>query len=79
MTYEEAEEISLRVKWKTATCGEGEQCWCRKIVPEVPILFKKTETSDEDEFIIVGPAEMPKELAEHFVRLHNNWIDGDGN
>ena len=45
MTYEEAQEISLQVKWKTNTCNQGEQCWCRTIVPVVPILYSEYENS----------------------------------
>jgi hypothetical protein len=79
MTYEEAQEISLQVKWKTNTCSQGEQCWCRTIVPVEPILYSEYQMIDtEQEYIIVRPGELNQDLAEHFVRLHNNWIDDDG-
>ena len=80
MTYEEAQEISLQVKWKTSTCGEGEQCWCRTIVPIEPILYSEYEMIDTgQEYTIVRPGELNKDLAEHLVRLHNNHIDDDAN
>jgi len=67
MTYKEAQEHSLTVKWKTATCNQGEQCWCRAILPEEEILDK-----DENEIIIAHDACLSKELAEYIVKLHND-------
>lgn len=66
MTYNEAQQYSLTVKWKTATCTQGEQCWCRAILPEEEILDK-----DGNEIIIVHDGAMSKEYAEHIVKLHN--------
>lgn len=66
MTYNEAQQYSLTVKWKTATCTQGEKCWCRAILPEEEILDK-----DGNEIIIVHDGAMPKEYAEHIVKLHN--------
>jgi hypothetical protein len=78
MTYEEAQEMSLQVKWKTSTCSQGEECWCRTIVPVEPILYSEYQMIDtEQEYTIVRPGELNQELAEHFVRLHNNWIDDE--
>jgi hypothetical protein len=78
MTYEEAQELSLTVKWKTATCSEGERCWCRTIVPVVPILYSGYNYIDtQDNYTVVRSGQLEKELAEHFVRLHNNYIDDD--
>jgi hypothetical protein len=77
MTYEEAQEISLQVKWKTDTCIQGEECWCRTIVPVVPISFLEDNWSVAQDYTIVRPGELNQDLAEHFVRLHNNYIDDD--
>lgn len=77
MTYEEAQELSLTVKWKTSTCSQGEECWCRAIVPVEPISYREDEMYTLQEYTVVRPGELNKELAEHFVRLHNNYIDND--
>jgi hypothetical protein len=77
MTYEEAQEISLQVKWKTDTCIQGEECWCRTIVPIVPISFLEDDWNVAQDYTIVRPGELNKDLAEHFVRLHNNYIDDE--
>jgi hypothetical protein len=77
MTYEEAQEISLQVKWKTSTCSQGEECWCRAIVPVIPISYREDEMDTLQDYTVVRPGELNKELAEHFVRLHNNYIDND--
>jgi hypothetical protein len=75
MTYEEAQELSLIVKWKTATCSQGEECWCRAIVPVVPISYAEDEMNVGQEYTIVRPGEIHKELAEYFVSLHNFNLD----
>ena len=72
MTYQEAIDKSFTVKWKTGTCSQGEQCWCRTIEPVEPILYKDGDT--EDSYYIVGSAEMLKETAEYFVKLHNETL-----
>lgn len=78
MTYEEAQELSLIVKWKVSTCGQGEECWCRTIVPIEPILYSEYQMIDTgQEYTVVRPGELSKELAEYLVRLHNNNIDDD--
>ena len=77
MTYEEAQEISLQVKWKTDTCSQGEECWCRAIVPVEPISYREDEMDTLQDYTVVRPGELNKDLAEHFVRLHNNYIDDD--
>jgi hypothetical protein len=77
MTYEEAQEISLQVKWKTDTCSQGEECWCRAIVPVEPISYREDEMDTLQDYTVVRPGELNQELAEHFVRLHNNYIDDD--
>jgi len=72
MTYEEAEAKALSVKWKIGTCGEGEKCWCRTIVPVEPILYSEYQMIDtESEYMIVGSGEIHKEVAERIVEDHN--------
>ena len=75
MTYQEAIQKSLTVKWKVGTCDEGERCWCRTIVCEQPIMFKESEEDDEDEYWVVAPGDLNKETVEHIVKLHNESIN----
>lgn len=66
MTYTEAKEASLKVRWKISTCVSGEACWCRTILPEEEII-----DDDGNEIYIVGDGSISKEHAEHIVKLHN--------
>jgi hypothetical protein len=75
MNYEEAIQKSLTVKWKVDTCSQGEQCWCRVIKCEEPLMFKEKEYLDEDEYYIVGTGDLNKETAEHIVKIHNQTIN----
>lgn len=75
MNFEEATDLSLKVRWKTTVCGSGEDCWCRLIVPENPIKYEYNGT--EDEIYIVGSGALPKAYAEHIVKLHNAQVDAD--
>lgn len=74
MTYEEAQEKLFKVRWKTEPCFAGEDCWCRMIVPEEPILFQGP-SGFEDEIYVVGSAAIDKEIAEYFVQLHNKNLE----
>jgi hypothetical protein len=72
MIYQEAEDKALTVKWKIGTCGEGEKCWCRTIIPVEPILYSEYQMIDtESEYMIVGSGEMNKSVAERIVEDHN--------
>lgn len=66
MNYKEAIEHSLTVKWKTSPCSLGKDCWCRIIEPEQEI-----KDDDGNEIYIAGSGRVPKEYAEHIVKLHN--------
>lgn len=66
MTYEEAQEESLKVEWKVSNCTEGEKCWCRIIEPKKSIIY-----NDIEEYYIVGSGCIPQKEAEHLVELHN--------
>jgi hypothetical protein len=69
MIYQEAQELSLKVEWKTTLCLEGEKCWCRIIEPLEPIFY------DEDETLyIAGSGCIPTIYAEHIVKLHNQSL-----
>ncbi len=74
MTYTEAQQKSLTVRWKIVTCDQGEKCWCRAIKCEEPLMFK--EDNSEDEYFVVRYGELNKDHAEYFVKLHNNTIMG---
>ena len=73
MTYQEAIEKSLTVKWEIGTCQQGEQCWCRTIKPVEPILFEDGDT--EEEYYVVRSGELNKETVEHLVKLHNETFN----
>jgi hypothetical protein len=70
MTYDEAEELALTVRWKTSVCNQGEKCWCRMIEPEEQIT-----DDDGNEIFIVHSACVPKTYAEHIVQLHNKSLE----
>lgn len=58
------------VRWKTEVCTQGEQCWCRLVVPE--ISQKDIEGND---MYIIGSGSIPKANAEHIVMAHNLILD----
>lgn len=66
LTYSEAMEQSLHVRWKVSTCNSGEKCWCRVIEPEIPIM-----TENEDYISVISDGSINKAHAEHIVKLHN--------
>lgn len=68
MTHEAAYKKALEVKWKVEPCFSGEECWCRMIVPEVPIKYGE---KDIEEVCIVSSAAINKTMAEHIVLVHN--------
>lgn len=69
MNYEEAIQYSMTVRWKTSTCFTGEECWCRVIEPVTQI-----KDTDGNEIYIAADGCIPKEYAEHIVKLHNESI-----
>ena len=76
MTLEEAEKLAMTVKWKLGVCTQGEICWCRTIEPITPIFFFDTDGGKEP-YYIVQSGEMDKNLAEYFVKLHNEKIENE--
>jgi len=73
MNYQKAIEKSLTIKWKVDVCSQGEQCWCRVIRCEDPILFK--ESDDLEEYYVVRSGELNKETVEHIVKIHNETLN----
>lgn len=69
MTYKEAQEKALSVRWKTSICFSGEECWCKVIEPEEPI-----KDNHGEDIYIVPSGSISKEYAEHIVKLHNNSL-----
>jgi hypothetical protein len=60
----------LDVRWKTETCNQGESCWCRLVVPEEDCVDEVGM-----EVFVSASGELSKDIAEHFVELHNSWLD----
>jgi len=72
ITYEEAYNKAIKVKWKVEPCFSGEDCWCRIIVPDEPIKYGP---NDVEEVQIVSSASINKKMAEHIVNIHNQCIN----
>lgn len=70
MTYQEAQQKALTVKWKSTPCHQGEECWCRIIEPIDPILHSDAQ----EEYYIVSSGSIPKLEAEYLVELHNKSL-----
>jgi len=70
LKYEEAQDLSLTVKWKTTPCESGESCWCRIIEPEKQLIDEKG-----NEIYIAGSGCVPTIYAEHIVKLHNDSLN----
>jgi hypothetical protein len=62
------EQELLKVEWKVELCHTGESCWCRIIVPKIPVFYR------EEEMTICDAGSISKEVAEHLVKLHNNSL-----
>jgi hypothetical protein len=60
-------------KWKTATCQVGAKCWCRLVVTE-----NWSKKNDKLEDCIACSGELTKKHAQHFVKLHNEWLEKNG-
>ena len=71
MTYEEAQQLALKVRWKTVTCLAGEECWCRIVVPEKDILYGD---DNDEEFYIAASGALPTMFAEDMVKNHNDSL-----
>jgi len=58
----------IKKKWETVICTSGEECWCRIIQTMGTINYDLDGT-------IACSGDITKELAEHIVQIHNDWID----
>lgn len=73
----EIEKYQLQQRWEISSCPSGgESCWCRGIIIE----GTSDRLDEEDENgtginYVVGYAELSETIAEHFVKLHNSYID----
>jgi len=75
MNYEQAEQYSKLVPWKTEVCFSGPECWCRIIVPKDPIYYSHPESMDvKREFVVVDSGALDVDTAEYIVELHNKYI-----
>jgi hypothetical protein len=75
MTYQEAINKSLTLKWKVGTCSQGKECWCRTITCDPPLMYG--EVALEEEFYVVGSGQIMKEVVEHIVNIHNKTQGGN--
>lgn len=74
MTYEEAEEKALNMKWVMGTCSQGEECWCRVIKPIEPVKYNPSRHGKTDwleEYWVISPGELNKEVAQRIISDHN--------
>lgn len=69
MNYEDCLKHTLKVEWKVSTCEAGEKCWCRIIE-----LKKEMRSNDMENVYISGPGTIPKIVAEHIVKMHNESL-----
>ena len=75
MNFDQAREYSFLVKWKTAECFSGPECWCRIIVPIEPIYYTNPESDNRYEYSVVDAGALDQQTAEYIVRLHNEHLD----
>ena len=73
MTYQEAKQQAFKVRWKVGKCFSGDECWCKPIQGEEPIMFMDGDR--EQEHYIVDSGTVRKEIAEYIVELHNKNIE----
>ena len=66
------EEELINHKWKTELCSsQGDKCWCKPICAEENIVWRK---EPDFEAYIAAEGTINKYLAEHIVKLHNEWL-----
>ncbi len=72
MTYGEALKKSFSSKWVVATCPQGEECWCRVIKCDPPLMYRDSlEDLTEKEYKPVSSGSIGKDTVERIVELHN--------
>jgi hypothetical protein len=62
--------ILKNIKWKVGECFDP-KCWCSPIIPETVIIDEDGNEWD----VVVGSAQITKELAQHIVDLHNENLE----
>jgi hypothetical protein len=62
MKYEDAEDLLYQTKWKTETCSQGAQCWCRMVVPVKPIVY---DDCNSDGLYVAGSGALNKRSAKY--------------
>ena len=70
LTYDEVVNKAFNKSWKIETCAMGEDCWCRMITTEEPLIFDNDEV-----YFIAGSGKLSKEVAEYIVILHNERLN----
>jgi hypothetical protein len=75
-TCDKATQHSFSVPWKIKECHVGEDCWCRIIMPEKTIKYKRINSVTKEEVIteidcIIPDGSVDKLTAEYIVELHN--------
>jgi hypothetical protein len=74
MTYKEAYEMAFKVEWKVSPCFDGAKCWCRIIVPKVPIKYDDPHSNIKQKLVIVSAGSLDKKTATHIVNVHNAFV-----
>ena len=74
LNYTEAIQESLKRKWVIGTCSQGEECWCRTITCEEPLMYQEYKDIEPEEFSVVGQGDLGKEIVEHIVKIHNESL-----
>ena len=63
----------IEAKWKIEPCFAGDKCWCRTIVPTEKMYYNTK--GEPDEMYVIGTGVIGKEMAQHIVSTHNQYID----
>lgn len=58
-------------KWYIGCCMQGESCWCRTISTKPD----SDPDTDKLEYAIACSGELSKDIAEHIVKIHNEWLE----
>ena len=72
MNYQQAKQESFKRKWVVGVCTQGENCWCRTIKCDPPLIF--TDDGEEMEYQIIQMGEVNKETVEYLIEIHNNSL-----
>ena len=73
-SYKDAQVLQISKRWKVEKCQSGENCWCRLIVTESPLLVQ-IKGVEEDLSEVVSSGSISAEIAEYLVELHNKTLE----